>query len=1147
MTKRKIAVLFALLAVFAELLTGSDELFRYDFSQDCSLTRKGNAKVVEGTLRLDGNGSFAVVPNSGTMHFPRKGMTVAATVRLHYPVNASSPDDRMDMFFSKGKEFIFGRSGAQLYCNFHDGKTWCAPLRTREGSVPEPDEWAHVAAVFEYEEDKAQGDFGYRVSIYLNGEKEISRKFYFVEPAQTDDPIELGRGFGGGPWFMNGEFANAVMFDRPLNAAQIARLCSQEPRVKAVRKGFHAVEPELKERLDSIKVRGAAAAQWLTDSFLRAASAGYDQKKLLALSDRLTEQGLSGDPETLAALFDRETGELHILLTPELAAAVLTGQGSGPHPVIGVLDRRTGKGIFGEKSIYWEIPWTCGSEKGVLSSGGKGVTWESQLAGDTVRIVWNGGEEFPFTAVSEVRFAGPRMESTFEIQNHSDRTFESVLYPACSFRHLGEGDTLVYPSMSGILVPNPTEEPIVKPGPYPSGSAVMQFGAYYNAARQGIYFGYEDGLAGSKIFHTDGKRSNLFIGWENPVVAEPGKNHFKLNGKAVIELYQGQWFEAGQIYRAFLEKEAAWWIPELPRQSSPEWFRSNTLWILFNTRDGKDAEDIREVFTYLRGYFELPFAGHWYLWSDDEKLGWPHYPIKDFTLRIREELRKAGIRTVPYIDSRLWKVKDGPNNTDHEYLSRGSRCAARDAQGNIYVERYGGAEYAVMCPAAKEWQQVIAGLAKRISGYGFDGMYHDQVGTAAPQKCYDREHGHLPNDRSVWLEKGYWPMFASFLDDLRTHHPDFCHTTEENAEPYLKQMDGFLVWRWWEDRQIPLFQSIYSGRVQFVGRTFSSMRKGDVQSFFSKIGQQLVNAEQMGWFSALEMAEADDRRLFTKKAMHLRLALLDWFNGGRMLAPIEFGSTMKTERPLWGSRTPHPVVMPVIANSAWMDRDGTRLWLFVNTQQNEESSAKPDVETTKGFWICREGASEPVFSRTAPAVSLKPLHSEVWVEGDREKADRIQRTLRKMASFDKGKPLRQVLDFSQKKITGTPDRMYDERDCSNYIFCNPTSRGNHFGRIQDGAMISFGIVDFGVEGAETVTVNAAVDPAFEGGTIQLFTAAPGEGEVESAVFPLKSTGGFGIYNDIPVKLKAPLTGKHRILFKINGQSACNFGGWKYSR
>lgn len=159
--------------------------------------------------------------------------------------------------------------------------------------------------------------------------------------------------------------------------------------------------------------------------------------------------------------------------------------------------------------------------------------------------------------------AGPRIESSFEVINRSpDAVISDVAYPSYAFARLtGGNDTMVYPWMSGVLVKNPMEEQFIfgQEGVFPSGRIPLQFAAYYDDAN-GIYFGVEDGLARTKRYSATGKRGNLNIVWSSPVPAAVdgrGGNSFKLNGKAVIELYSGKWFEAGRIYRRFLEKEAA--------------------------------------------------------------------------------------------------------------------------------------------------------------------------------------------------------------------------------------------------------------------------------------------------------------------------------------------------------------------------------------------------------------------------------------------------------------------------------------------------------------------------------------------------------------------------------------------------------------
>ena len=119
------------------------------------------------------------------------------------------------------------------------------------------------------------------------------------------------------------------------------------------------------------------------------------------------------------------------------------------------------------------------------------------------------------------------------------------------------------------------------------------------------------------------------------------------------------------------------------------------------------------------------------------------------------------------------------------------------------------------------------------------------------------------------------------------------------------------------------------------------------------------------------------------------------------------------------------------------------------------------------------------------------------------------------------------------------------RDSSGNLYCTAAANNSYFGWIQDGALISFGTVDFGKSGARTAIVKVAVDPGYAGGTIQLLTTKSGQPETVSAVFPLKSTGGWNEYKEIRVPLKATLTGPHQVLFRINGNGSCNFAAWKF--
>lgn len=1155
-------IVFALLAaLFVSRVDAAGKkhlLFDYTFTKNPGVLLHNNAEIANNVLKLDGK-SCATIPDSSAVHLTEKGLTLIITAKLREKV---LPDPRKragyDMFFSKDKEFIFGRYGNKLYVNFHDGKKWAA---TTLCAAPVVGEWAQYAATFEHYSDRAQGEEGYIISIYLNGELELARRVPWTKPKLLQKNIQIGTGFGGGPWFLNGEIARAKIYQGALNDAYIAEEFAKDKLVKKVRKGFFEVQPALQRDLAGLERSGKSYLKWLAKSFRRAAGNGLDQKKLQNAVSVIRKYSVHSSAEQFAKSFNQAQNDYRIIITPYQTAVCAVGNGKGNHPLLGLYDRIAKREIFGDRTISWQIRTRQNKKFTGIDSHHPAVRWNSYVHGNKLIVKWNVDHPFRLEGMTELIFQGKRLESSCMFRSlAADRIIDEIVYPEYNFARISKkNDALAYPYMSGIEVKNPTRERFKygQSGCYPSGFATMQFGAYYDD-NCGIYYGFEDGLGRTKILDVSGKRDQLYVQWTHKVGLPAGKNganSFVANGKAVLEFYgKGRWYQAGQIYRKFAQK-ASWWIKDLPRKSTPSWFRNNNLWILCAPNTKQAHEIMRDQLIALRKYFGQSFGIHWYGWDDSTiDLGWPHFPAKKFVPEINKQIRQAGIYTIPYIDNRLWAVKDGPQKkgsgekTDYMFTSHGKKYAAKDLNGKYYTETYSKNKvFAIICPAVKGWQDFMTRLVVRLAQNGFDGVYHDQVGTGAPRMCYDPSHGHDLNGGNVWLEQGYYVMFDKMFQILQKKFPDFCHTTEENADVYLKQFDGYMVWRWTEGEQIPLFQSIYSGRTQFVGRLFDHQKRGDRQSFFSKVGQQLVNAEQIGWFTIRCIAQPDAKRLYVKKTMYIRNVLLDYFNAGQMLPPVSWKS-MPTEKSLWGGNSVNMVFLPKIANSAWQGADNSRMWLFTNTQEKEAVTAVPQISSSKGFWICREGASEPVFSKIAQTVRLKRLCSEVWIEGPRAVADRIQATMKQIASFNAGKKLPHTspaIPKIKKILPGVSGRLYTAKDIVSLSGGTKADNNSHVGWLDGETFLTFGTVDFGKKGAETIAVRITVAPDYAGGTLDILCSESGKKHRKVGSLTLKSTGGWNHYQEIPVKLNKRLTGRQHIVFHISGRAACNFAGWRY--
>ena len=73
---------------------------------------------------------------------------------------------------------------------------------------------------------------------------------------------------------------------------------------------------------------------------------------------------------------------------------------------------------------------------------------------------------------------------------------------------------------------------------------------------------------------------------------------------AVVELFRGNWYDVGLLYRRDLARiKALWWRETLPNTNTPEWFRNNALY-LRRLQGTRNDEPFMEK---LRDYLETTF------------------------------------------------------------------------------------------------------------------------------------------------------------------------------------------------------------------------------------------------------------------------------------------------------------------------------------------------------------------------------------------------------------------------------------------------------------------------------------------------------------------------------------------------------------
>jgi hypothetical protein len=500
-----------------------------------------------------------------------------------------------------------------------------------------------------------------------------------------------------------------------------------------------------------------------------------------------------------------------------------------------------------------------------------------------------------------------------------------VKFPRLTLRPMGGDTRVLVPQGCGVLKRDIWRSALQYKGTYPGGWTAMQFlAAYDQAKRTGLYVADCDPNASVKEIaaETDQTRRRLIISWgHSPAGMTTPAQDFVLSAPVEWRPLRGDWFDASMVYRDWVRRSAKW-QPKLGpdgRQDTPMWMRELCLWAQVKG-DPDTAASEAAAFVNAIG---LPTGVHWYRWHkipfDND---YPHYlPAREgfakAVAQIQDRLAKPAY-VMPYINGRLWDTRDR-GTADFEFSRLALPAAAKDVDGNTYVETYGSKEsdgspvrLAPMCPSTPLWQRTITDLVLRLmDDDGVRAVYVDQVAAARPRLCFDPNHDHPAGGGSWWVES-----YGRMLSELRRKMPvGDALTTECNAEPYMKWFDGYLTWHWQFDGQVPAFPAVYGGAIQMFGRAYRGGPTKDL-ALRMKAGQQLVFGEQIGWIDPGVVSEPANVA-FLKQMAHVRHQLRRFFYAGQMARPPALRGTVPTVTADWQWNGPWPVTTDAVLTGAW--------------------------------------------------------------------------------------------------------------------------------------------------------------------------------------------------------------------------------------
>ena len=1096
----------------------ADDLKAGEYARGAAFAAVSDKPVfADGALRMDGRTNAITVSGVAKPDL-RKGFTLDLVFKTGTPAGNSAVDLSYDAFFNAPGSFVLARYQRSFYLLYFDGKKYQKGFLTPAVFTEKTAQAHHVAMTCRYHEAVDQGEIWTEIQLFVDGKALPVQKLPKVKLVSPGGAWEFGASSRfGKAWSFGGEIYGGGYFSRILTEKEIRdRVLEFEGIVTPAFQKAARVSPE---RLKKIAAPGLSPAQRSAlTNLAKSGSADFDR-----VADSPGKSLFSAGREKV----------LTILTTP------------GVVRILSLYDRKNDRELFNWNNVFFRLHFARGSEKATLGMN----DLENDLLsppveknGVTEFVIGHRRKVFPaVSAKSRWRFDGTRLEFSLDAASETYATvLEKVTLPALNIAPLDPKAALVIPEAGGLLYPDAASRGITYDGIYPRMLTSMQFGAIYDD-RGGVYFSPADPLGRVKYysFRADSDGTEVKIDYPVSFAARNKKNSFSSKCSAAVEVFTGDWYDAGLIYRRELARTGAvWWRRELPATDTPRWFRENTLALLvFHIPDPEQAIRLRE-------YLELGYTiQHWYWWER----GPGHHlcPIPRANteyIAYAKLMKKHGVRVLSYTNGRLWSTRDKRGESTL-YKTLGTAAAVKKADGKVQLEPY-GVPCAVLCPASDIYQKAMFDMVTRLAAQGISGCFIDQLGAARPILCQVPGHGHLANDPESWNVNGHRKAFLPIRDYWRKNDIDAVMATEDNSEHCVGLVDALCPWRWMHDNQIPLHVLVYSGRTQYTSRDPVG---ADPAAPFVKAAVQLVQGEQIGHFGIVEITSPARGvfRRFLKRLCHLRAGVIDFFDRGLMKRPPVLAGLGKKIYTRWGNHGTKDVGTLPVVSGAWA-LDGNEIILLVNTTDKTRSGriVSPPPGSYK-VWRSGPGAGD------GDAFSIGPRGCELRLYGKKPDAELLKKIDASFAVIRRTFTEKDPFGVDKFEFGDTP--VFDAARWQTAA-ASPVVLGARVNREQmvlDNVFYGVffaGTGDFGKASRGCFEVELSAPSYSGGGSIEILTGHPDSGElVGKMILDRKNvlTDSWSDYRKYRIPALRALGGKHKIFFKLNGGSVCNFRNWRW--
>ena len=366
------------------------------------------------------------------------------------------------------------------------------------------------------------------------------------------------------------------------------------------------------------------------------------------------------------------------------------------------------------------------------------------------------------------------------------------------------------------------------------GPISMQFMAYYNELG-GVYLATHDTAGNMKTFEYHSHEGGLCL--EIRHYANGCDTDYKMEYEIVTGVFEGDWHDAAEIYRTWIETTDILPKKIKDRNDLPTWYDKSPVVAIYPIRGRKDNGDMtpnlyypyENIFPYIDSYAKkmnvkiMALPMHWEgtaPWAPPYV--WPPYggeeQFKEFSRKLHEKNHLLGV----YCSGIGW--------TEHSYLNE---MDISDKYKDEYICRTPDNKTLHslvigppirdgfdMCPHSPDVAQIVKGELEALAEAGCDyTQYFDQNIGGNSCFCYAKHHGH-PAAPGKWQVEDMKKIFASATENISSSKMLIgCELAA--SEPFIKHL-GFNDLRYnialFYGKAVPAYSYIYHEYINnFMG------------------------------------------------------------------------------------------------------------------------------------------------------------------------------------------------------------------------------------------------------------------------------------------------------------------------------------------